>query len=240
MALAKTIITLLIIALIVWLLWYLFFSNKNSIHTCQDGTKSKTIKAEKLSGKKGSSNFTWSIWFYVSDWHHNLGKKKILLQRTSHGHNTSADPHSGQPLIYLDPYENNLSVVINTMKQKRSGHTEHPHCSVANIPLQRWVNAIVSLNNRTLDVYIQGKLVRTCILPGVASIHANSPAIVTPHGGFKGFTSNYQYFDHPLNPQEAYNIYANGPGCGGQSWFDKYQIRLSYLVNNKEEGYIVV
>jgi len=40
-------------------------------------------------------------------------------------------------------------------------------CVVDNISIQKWVNIIVSLYNLTLDIYIDGKLVRTCILPGV-------------------------------------------------------------------------
>lgn len=43
-------------------------------------------------------------------------------------------------------------------------------CMINNFPLQRWVNLIVSLNNRTMDVYLNGKLVRTCILPAPANI----------------------------------------------------------------------
>lgn len=240
MALAQTIINLLILALIIYLIWYFFFNSKNTIHECQDGTKSKVIKADKLSGNKGSSNFAWSLWFYVSDWSYRIGEKKILLSRSNAASNLHGSVSSGSPLVYMDPFENNLNVTVATMESGLNQPSSTPDCSVANIPLQRWVNAIVSLNNRTLDVYVQGKLVRTCILPGVAKVDHNASAIVTPEGGFKGFTSNYQYYDHPLNPQEAYNIYANGPGCGGQSWFDKYQIRLSYLVNNKEEGYVVV
>ena len=67
MALAQTIINILIVVLIIYLIWYFFFNSKKTIHECQDGTKSKVIKAEKLSGNKGSSNFAWSLWFYVSD-----------------------------------------------------------------------------------------------------------------------------------------------------------------------------
>ena len=240
MGLAQTIINLLIIALIIYLIWYFFFNPHQTLHTCQDGTKSKRIPAEKLSGDKGSSNFSWSMWFYVSDWSYRIGKEKVLLTRNS-AHNSIAagGDHGGSPEISLAGHENNMTVTVNTMQN--SGQADKKTtCMVNNVPLQRWVNAIVSLNNRTMDIYVQGKLVRTCILPGVVDVNGNAPTTITPDGGFKGFTSNVQYFDHPLNPQEAYNIYAKGPNCGGGSWFDKYQIRLSYLVNNQEEGYIII
>ena len=240
MGLAQTIINLLIIALIIYLIWYFFFNSHKSLHTCQDGTKAKTISADKLSGDQGASNFSWSVWYYVSDWSQRLGEEKVILTRNSGSTNIAASPHGGAPKIYLDKYENNMIVSVDTMKNAHTGSGGNHTCQVANVPLQRWVNAIISLNNRTLDVYVQGKLVRTCILPGVVDVKPNAPTHITPSGGFAGFTSNVQYFDHPLNPQEAYNIYARGPDCGGQSWFDKYQIKLSYLVNNNEEGYVIV
>ena len=92
-----------------------------------------------------------------------------------------------------------------------------------------------------LDVYIDGKLVRTCVLPGVAKIDSNADVYITPNGGFSGWTSNLQYFANPLNPQEAYNIYKKGYGSSGLSGiFDKYKIKIAYLVDNKEEGSIEI
>ena len=243
MGLAQIIINLLIIALIIYLIWYFFFNPHNTLHVCQDGTKSKRIAADKLSGDKGTSNFTWSMWFYVSDWSYRIGEEKVLLTRNNASNSLSAGGGSGgSPEISLDKHENNMTVKVKTMKngQNDTGNQIPTPCVVNNVPLQRWVNAIISLNNRTMDVYVQGKLVRTCILPGVVDVNGNSATTITPDGGFKGFTSNVQYFDHPLNPQEAYNIYAKGPNCGGGSWFDKYQIKLSYLVNNQEEGYVII
>ena len=76
-------------------------------------------------------------------------------------------------------------------------------CVVKNFPLQKWVNLIVSVYGRTLDIYIDGKLVRTCILPGVAKVNAKANIVVTPNGGFNGWTSNFKYWAHASNPQEA-------------------------------------
>jgi len=117
-----------------------------------------------------------------------------------------------------------------------------PHtCIIRNVPLQKWVNLIVSLNGRTLDVYIDGKLVRTCILPGVPRINQNSDLQITPNGGFSGWTSNVQYFAHPLNPQEAYNIYVDGPGSTSlMGLFEKYKLKISYLVDNQEKASIQI
>ena len=102
----------------------------------------------------------------------------------------------------------------------------------------KWVNIIVSLYGRTLDVYIDGKLVRTCVLPGVAKVANNAPVYVTPMGGFSGYTSNIHYFSNSLNPQEAYNIYRNGYGASGIEF--PYQLKIEYLKDGKEQGGITI
>ena len=245
MALLGIILTAALVAFVVYLIWYLFFNKAQLLSKCQSGTKKLVISPKKLSGNSHTNNYAYSIWFYVTDWSYRLTESKDLLIR-------GGAAGTANPRITLAPYENNLSITINTFPTGNKNNSvlgssvagpapsQSPTCSVNNFPLQRWVNLIVSLNNRTLDVYLDGKLVRTCVLPAPAKIDPDAPVVVTPGGGFKGWTSNTQYFDTPLNPQEAFNIYAAGPKCGSMTLFDKYQLKIAYLVNNKEEAEITI
>ena len=86
-------------------------------------------------------------------------------------------------------------------------------------------------------MYLDGKLVRTCILPGVAKVNKNAPISITPNGGFDVFTAKFMYFDGPTNPEEAWNIYKKGFASGGLgSLFDKYKIKVSFMEDNVEQG----
>ena len=124
-----------------------------------------------------------------------------------------------------------MHVIRQQATQTATIHT----CDVANIPLQRWVNVLISLYGRSLDVYIDGKLVRTCVLPGIAKINNNAPIYITPEGGFAGFTSNIQYWPNASNPQQAWDIYKKGYGGSvlGEL-FNKYRIKVSFLQDNTE------
>jgi hypothetical protein len=53
-------------------------------------------------------------------------------------------------------------------------HATMHSCSIEDVPLQRWTNLIISLDNRALDLYLDGKLVRTCVLPGVPKMNPAS------------------------------------------------------------------
>ena len=110
-------------------------------------------------------------------------------------------------------------------------------CAVANIPIQKWVNLLVSVYGRSMDIYIDGKLVRTCVLPGVANIDSNAPVYITPNGGFSGWTSTFQYFPNATDPQTAWNIYEAGYGSSMLSnLFGKYTVKVSLMEGNTEDS----
>ena len=64
---------------------------------------------------------------------------------------------------YFKEYENNLMIQI-AYKQPNGDLAFHD-CEIFNVPLQKWVNIIISLNTKVIDVYMNGKLVKTCIMP---------------------------------------------------------------------------
>ena len=69
----------------------------------------------------------------------------------------------------------------------------------------------MSLNGRSLDIYLDGKLVRTCVLEGVPRVDPKANIQLTPQGqGFDGFVSKFQFVSDSVNPQQAYNIYKKG------------------------------
>jgi hypothetical protein len=99
------------------------------------------------------------------------------------------------------------------------------------------VNLLISVYGRSLDVYLDGKLVKTCLLPGIAKINNEANVYITPLGGFSGWTSKFTYYPTALNPQEAWNIYQDGYGA---SWlaniFGKYNVKVSVLENGTEDS----
>ena len=226
--LLKNIIFGILIIVIILLVIYFFRGSNSHLSSLNPGNKLLNIPSSKISANKNSNNYAYSIWFYVSDWQYRLSSKKTLIKRSSNSGSNASNPH-----IYLGSHTNDLHIKVETIDGKHVNND----CSVRNFPLQRWVNLIVSLNGRTLDVYLDGKLVRTCIIPGVAKPIGESDIQITPGGGFAGWTSRLKYWANPLNPQEAFNVYKDGPGNASFSnIFQKYKLKVSYLVDNVEQG----
>jgi hypothetical protein len=231
----QSIVLAVIVILVIFLIINMLTSKSNKLSSMQDGNVEKIIPASDLSSStNNTSNFTYSVWFYIEDWTYRYGQEKVILTRIDSDRNPS-------PQIALGAFQNNLNVSLQTYPDGSNTDTssvsQTHNCNIKNVPIQSWVNALISVNGRTLDVYIDGKLVRTCVMPGVARIAANAPVIITPGGGFSGYTAEIKYWPNATNPQEAWNIYRSG--YGGSilgNLFNKYRIKVAFLEDNKEQS----
>jgi len=98
-------------------------------------------------------------------------------------------------------------------------------CEVPDIAMQKWINLCVVMNAKTLDIYLDGKLVKTCVYRhyfkvdnanGVALRYLQKGNFVGSTGagtlsGFDGYFSRLQMFNTALNPDDIYKTYMAGP-----------------------------
>lgn len=225
----QTIVLTIIIAILAYLLYVYYFSKSNdkTLVRMQDARESMTISPGKLPSGS-STDYTYSVWFYVNDWNYRIGQDKIIFARTGGSSNKPA------PVVSLGANSNDLNVSLETYTSKNN--TTINSCQVTDVPLQRWVNLIMSINGRALDLYIDGKLVRTCVLDGVPKVYPNAIIEVCPSGGFSGYVSNFRYIANAINPSQAYDIYKSGYGGGSaiSGLFNKYRVKFSFVEDNKE------
>jgi hypothetical protein len=249
------VLSILIIVLIIMFLIYIFRDPYN-LSNLQNGQNSTTIKSSSLATNGSnvpSSNFAYSIWFYINDFNYRYGEPKVIFGRMGSPSSSKGGSVSGLsgfdpcPAVVLGAVENNLDISlgcfpgINQLPSTPGGKTVLHTCSVANVPVQKWVNLTISVYGRSLDVYIDGKLVKTCLLPGVANVNKNADVFVTPIGGFDGWTSRFQYYPNSLNPQQAYNIYTKGYGGSMFSNFlQGYQVQISLVENGTTQSSVTI
>jgi hypothetical protein len=82
-------------------------------------------------------------------------------------------------------------------------------CDIIDLPLQRWNHVVVVLWNRNIDVYLNGKLARSCTLRSVPILN-NGNLYINQEGGYKGDMSNLRYFNRAINAEQVYDIYKKG------------------------------
>lgn len=90
--------------------------------------------------------------------------------------------------------------------------TTPPMCDLNEIDLQRWTMVTVVLSGRTIDVYMDGKLSRSCMAPSYFKVDPTGvKAAITERGGFDGYTANTSVANYAMNPDEIYRAYLLGP-----------------------------
>jgi len=237
---AKNIFLIIIIIFILIIIISYFYSSSTTLTSLTSGKTAQTIEYTSLStSESGSSsvNFTYSIWLYIDDWNYRYGEEKVIFKRTFTDENNIVYPC---PSMTFGAIENNITTFITTYGTDTDSLTIFP-CTINNVPIQKWMNVLISVYNRYLDVYLDGKLVRTCILPGVPKIDSTASIYVTPDGGFSGWTSKFEYYPNSTDPQTAWNIYKAGYG-GGSIFgnYGDYTIKISVMEGDVEKKSIEI
>jgi hypothetical protein len=87
-----------------------------------------------------------------------------------------------------------------------------PLCDLPEFNLQRWTLVTVILSGKVTDVYLDGKLARSCINPSYYKVDTVG---VTPNilqnKTFDGKIANLSLYTVALNPAQVYQIYSDGP-----------------------------
>ena len=103
-------------------------------------------------------------------------------------------------------------------------YTAKDKCDITNgIEYQRWVLITVTSNGKTLDVYVDGKLARSCVYRGRWLLNgSNGNARLSILQGnannLRGWMNGVNYFNYALNPEEVWRIYMNGPSGPWNPW----------------------
>lgn len=150
-------------------------------------------------------NQAFSTWIYIKDFNYKFGEYKNILWKGNPGSGTKS-VHS--PSLWLYPLTNSLKVVTSTQD-----NSAVESCDIPNIPLMTWVHICYVLNNRTVDIYINGKLERSCALRNLPVLTAD-PVYITmgkPNPGFYGKVGKTQYFSKSLLPTDVMDLYQQGP-----------------------------
>jgi hypothetical protein len=176
--------------------------------------------------------FSLSVWIYVNDWNINKGKNKPFLMLSggaeTGGYNTM--------VMYLGQNMNKLSVRVSSaslstgndggiqlnttqMSELTRGvgvysdaNEGFKKCDIEEIDLQRWVNITVVLNGRTTDVYMDGKLSRSCVLNSMYGVTGDQTTVkLAGPDGFGGFIGQTQIANYAYSPDQVYKMYQNGP-----------------------------
>jgi len=215
----------LLVVIIVYMLYTNYFSSTTQLSGEVD-MKDKTadIAVDKLT-KPDSTRYSYNIWIYVDK------------------------PASGSRTIFnrvndLGLFLNGDTSVLEVRLYRRSGTstaiaTDNAVYQLSNnFPLQKWVYITVSVDNSTIDMYLDGKLVKSVISERIVSGNkyhrpdATSPITFGVNPGM--YMTKFNRKLAPSDPQTAWNSYMEGSGSklGLSNLANRYNINLAISKDN--------
>lgn len=189
----------------------------------------------------GGGEFSISTWIYITNWGINKGANKVFLTLSGGSGSFSTI------VMYLGQNINKLGVRVsydtsnaigtaNTLDTTQMGliknsvtpytdvASDFKKCDIESVDLQRWVNVTAVLSGRTLDVYMDGKLSRSCVLDGIYKVDGDKTTLVLGGpNGFGGFIGQTRAANFAYSPDQVYRKYLNGPFDGSiWTWIKRY------------------
>ena len=181
-------------------------ANVGNLIISQDPSESSSIPILRSVNDEVGIAFTWSVWLYIkqhdqvttSGNHHVFNKGSTTPDATG-----IMTPNNG-PGLYLNSDYSKLIVVMSTF--------DDPSLTVDvdNIPINKWVNVILRVENTVLDVFMNGDLAQRMPLNSVP-FQNYGDVNVAINGGFNGNVSSLRYYNTALGTRDIQNILNAGP-----------------------------
>lgn len=234
----STIVSVLYFVAIVVLVYYLYRFYTDSY--IRDTDLLKTQMATKdLTGEKGKlviykdgydrnkrigSEYTVSFWMFINRYENTTNYQSLfaLIDGNDSEFLLAGYLHPRKPTMIvragkiMGKTNTDALVQKNGSREPMSEDANTP-CDVSNIDLQRWVHVAISVNGQILDVYVDGKLARSCILPSIQNINADgSQQLTLFHTGttYDGYVSGVKVASYAATPDQIYSQYRGGPYSG--------------------------
>jgi hypothetical protein len=167
--------------------------------------------------------FTWDLWFFIENMKPmiNTNKYSLLFSKGTAGTPT---PIVGAPLLTVCPgayitYNGNknsaeLVVALNTFidnpSEASSLITGNELIKIPKIPLSKWVHCAIRVQNKSVDIYINGVMTQRKNLLMLPKQNYYD-TYIGDSNGFNGYISSLNYYDRALNYDEIQRDYIKGP-----------------------------
>jgi hypothetical protein len=180
-------------------------ANVGNLIIPQDPADSSAVPILRSVNDEVGIAFTWSVWLYIKQ--HNkvstTAYRHVFNKGSSTPNNGIMTPNNG-PGLYLNSDYTKLRVVMSTFSQSNNS------IEIDNIPINKWFNVIIRVENTVLDVFMNGDLAQRMPLNSVP-FQNYGDVNVAINGGFNGNVSSLRYYNTALGTRDIQNVLNAGP-----------------------------
>ena len=168
----------------------------------QDPAMDGSVLVERSNNQKGGIEFTWSVWCFFNTVTTTQLYNNIFTKGTN-DFDESGIAKVNCPGLYITNI-GELCVIINTFTEVNKIIT------IPNIPMSNWVQVVMTCQDKTFNVYLNGILIKSVILMGVVNQNYGD-VYIGANNGFTGYISNLWYWNKCLSALEIQKLYSSGP-----------------------------
>jgi hypothetical protein len=205
-------------------------SDKTTIISSNPNTK-KSVPIYRSLDENQGLEFTWNVWFFInSEITNNLFSGTVAPVNTTYGYRIFSKGPSGNvrlntktgdlnkdslnicPGAYLKKYGNDiqLNIVMNTFVDNTSSSNFFESIQIDNIPTQKWVCCTIRVQQKAVDIYINGMLKNRKNLQNLPRQNYYD-TYIGDLNGFKGYVASLRYYSYAINYDEVQSLFASGP-----------------------------
>ena len=161
--------------------------------------KNKTfISNLKLPPSHKGVKFTYLFWIFIRNIPENA------LWNSSHKYKKTIIKRNGSPNINYIPKNNILNFEISY--KDNFFETSMFNINIENIKLQKWMHVSLVLDNRKVNIYINGNLEKTTIVPNIPFIYNKNLYIGEDNNNFFGYLYNGVYYNTSLKHDKIISL----------------------------------
>uniref|UniRef100_A0A6C0KG55 LamG-like jellyroll fold domain-containing protein n=1 Tax=viral metagenome TaxID=1070528 RepID=A0A6C0KG55_9ZZZZ len=183
---------------------------KQTMIITQNPNKAHSIPVLRSRNQAEGMEFTYSVWLYIDDLQYMKGQYKHIFHKGNDNINFQNPESMGlnfpnnAPGLYVHPNKNALVLIMNTFTNINE------EIIIDDVPLNKWINVVIRLEGRNVDVYINGNVALRHVLSDVAKQNYGN-IYVNMNGGYSGYLSQLKYYDYALSSMDILKLSNDGP-----------------------------
>ena len=212
------IISAIVVIFLLYILWKYFSSPSTTI--LSTSTSLLTANPDyQMTSNPASLRYALGMWIFVNSWSNTTNKYLCSIPGMM-----SVYLDSSTPTLYVDVASPNGTTTIMVTD---------------NFPLQRWTYFTISCDVTYVDLYIDGKMIKSILLPNTPNAPSNTASVIYIGKDIMNspslndiMLSNFIRWTNPLSPQDVWNQYFRGNGGSWLTGNNHYGMNIDLTNNN--------
>ena len=185
----------IVLLLVIYILYKVLDEKSRSVASKMDLNVTNQSVAVANTGKANSARYYISTWIYVN----NLPGSETSIYKLEDSSNEYLN------LLLTDTAV--LKYKIKAANDSIAGYT-----IMSNFPLQKWMNVIISVDNDTVDLYIDGKLIRSHKVENRIKQIGKTGTNIIFGSPVDAYLAKMERQPKAMDPTNAWNKYMEGNG----------------------------